>query len=83
MHAQYQTTAPLPGRILMSRALRPPARGLEPLLTIRQAADLMQLSDKTVRRRITDGSLIALRIGSQWRIQRCDLQAFLRESTVQ
>jgi excisionase family DNA binding protein len=52
----------------MSRALRPPVRALEPLLTIRQAADLMQVSDKTVRRRITDGSLIALRIGSQWRI---------------
>jgi|HubBroStandDraft_3_1064219.scaffolds.fasta_scaffold2387359_1 excisionase family DNA binding protein len=57
-----------PGAFLMSRALRPPVRALEPLLTIRQAADLMQVSDKTVRRRITDGSLIALRIGSQWRI---------------
>ena len=33
----------------MSRALRPPARALDPLLTIRQAADLMQVSDKTVR----------------------------------
>jgi excisionase family DNA binding protein len=50
-------------------------RALEPLLTIRQAVDLMQVSEKTVRRRITDGSLIALRIGSQRRIQRCDLQA--------
>jgi excisionase family DNA binding protein len=67
----------------MSRALRPPARVLEPLLTIRQAADLMQLSDKTVRRRIADGSLTALRIGSQWRIQSRDLRAFLREATVQ
>ena len=45
----------------------------QPLLTIRQTADLMQVSDKTVRRRIADGSLTALRIGSQWRIQRCDL----------
>jgi excisionase family DNA binding protein len=67
----------------MSHAIRPSARALEPLLTIRQAADLMQVSDKTVRRRIADRSLIALRIGPQWRIQRCDLQAFLRESTVQ
>lgn len=37
--------------------------GLPALLTIGQVADATELSTKTIRRRISDGSLIAHRIG--------------------
>ena len=53
---------------------------LEPLLTIAQTAELLQLSEKTVRRRIADRGLIAHRFGRQWRIARGDLDEFLRNA---
>ena len=53
---------------------------LEPLLTIAQTAELLQVSAKTVRRRIAERSLVAHRIGGQWRIAPCDVADYLREA---
>jgi excisionase family DNA binding protein len=54
------------------------AAALEWLRTIRQTADLLQVSEKTIRRSIADGSLPAHRIGAQWRICQRDIEDFLR-----
>jgi excisionase family DNA binding protein len=51
---------------------------LQRLLTIRDVADLLQISTKTVRRLIARGELPAHRLGRQWRIAPAELERFLR-----
>ncbi|MBT3400536.1 MAG: helix-turn-helix domain-containing protein [Rhodospirillaceae bacterium] len=55
-----------------------PDHGLGSLLTIKQTADHLQVSTKTIRRWITSGDLTPHRFGRQWRISELDLQAFIR-----
>lgn len=50
------------------------------LLDIRQAADFLRVSEKTVRRLIARGELTASQIGNRWRIRRRDLDAMLDEA---
>jgi excisionase family DNA binding protein len=52
----------------------PPQR----LLTIKDAADILRVSDKSVRRWIDAGDLVAHRIGRQWRVSQGDLEAFIK-----
>ena len=47
------------------------------LLTLKQAADTLQVSTKTVRRWVQSGDLIHHRFGRQLRISEIDLQAFI------
>lgn len=49
----------------------------EQLLTVEQAAGRLQVSTKTIRRRIRDGSLKAHSIGRLWRIRPEELEAFI------
>ena len=65
-----------------SRPAQPYVRPLEPLLTISQAAALLQVSEKTVRRRIAEGGLVAHRIGARWRLAPRDVADYLRERRV-
>ena len=51
---------------------------LPPLLTLKQTADHLQVSVKTVRRWIDAGDLVAHRLGRQWRVSLVDLQNFIR-----
>ena len=51
---------------------------LTPLLTIPDVADICRVSTKTVRRWITAGDLVAIRLGGQWRIAANDLDRFIR-----
>ena len=46
--------------------------------TIREIAELLQVSQKTVRRWIDQGDLVAHRFGRQLRISRADFEAFVR-----
>ncbi len=55
-----------------------PGNGLQPLLTIEQAASYIQVSTKTVRRWIEARDLVAHKLGRQWRISNSDLQNFVR-----
>lgn len=48
-----------------------------PFLTIQQAALELQVAERTVRRWIKSGDLVAHRLGSLVRIDRSDLDAFL------
>jgi excisionase family DNA binding protein len=78
--------APVPGPFKTprpaSRPAQPFARPLEPLLTVKQGAALLGVSDKTIRRRIAEGGLVAHRVGAQWRIAPCDVADYLRDRRV-
>lgn len=56
----------------------PYARDLPPVLTLEQVADLLQVSKRTLQRRIGAEELAAFKIGRQWRIARKDLEDYLR-----
>jgi excisionase family DNA binding protein len=65
-----------PGR---SNKLHLVPTGLPALLTIGQVADATGLSTKTIRRRVSDGTLLAHRIGPRCiRIERDSVLALLR-----
>lgn len=51
----------------------------EKLLTIPDAAELLRVSIKTIRRWIERGDLRAAKLGMQWRIRPQDLQNFVRD----
>jgi len=49
------------------------------LLTVSQAADYLQLSDKTIRRLIKSQQLTASRVGNRsWRIKTSDIERYLQ-----
>ena len=54
------------------------------LFTIREVADAMKVSDKTVRRLIKRGHLIAYKVGDrgQLRVKDLDIEAYLEEKKV-
>lgn len=47
------------------------------MLTVSETADLLQVSDRTVRRLLADGALPSHQLGRCRRISRDDLDAFL------
>ncbi|MEE4188469.1 MAG: helix-turn-helix domain-containing protein [Roseobacter sp.] len=51
----------------------------KPMLTVHDAADLLQVRENTVRALINDKRLRAMKIGKEWRIAEADLLAFLNE----
>lgn len=53
---------------------------LEPLLTIKDVADICVVNTKTVRRWIQSRQLVAIRLGRQWRIARKDLERFISDN---
>ncbi len=50
---------------------------LVPMLSIREFADLMGVSTKTVGRWIKSGELHAHRLGGQWRVAEDDARSFI------
>lgn len=49
-----------------------------PFYTVKQVAERQQCSEKTIRRLIARGELVAHRFGSQIRISEADLSAYER-----
>jgi len=58
-----------------TRADAAPAIG-DRLLTLREAADLLRLSSRTVRDYVQRGEIEGRIIGGRWRFRRADLDAF-------
>lgn len=54
-----------------------PTRHTPQLLTLEQAAEVLALSTKSVRRLVWDGQLPAVRLGSRLRIEIRDLESFI------
>ena len=52
----------------------------EPLYTVAQAADILNVSQKTVRRLIKKGYLPVIRIGGLLRIEPLDIQDLIRDN---
>ena len=53
----------------------------ENLITVREAANLLRISARTVYRLIESGQIGAVRIGKQWRIPASDLPGILGQDT--
>jgi excisionase family DNA binding protein len=72
----------MPPETFLPAPPRAPARGgpaaPEPLLTVGDAAELLRVSTRTVRRLVAAGELPALRVGRQVRLAPADLLAYLR-----
>ena len=49
---------------------------------MRQVAERLQVSAKTVRRLVTSGRLPGLRIGGQYRVDSAELEAWIRQQAV-
>ena len=49
------------------------------LLSVREGAEILNTSEKTIYRRIDDGQLRAVRIGGLWRIEPADIQDYIRD----
>jgi excisionase family DNA binding protein len=54
--------------------MRPPAKKPQPLHTVSEAAEILNVSEKTVRRLIKDDRLRSIRIGGLLRIDPADLE---------
>lgn len=50
------------------------------ILTVAQAASYLKLCDKTVRRLIKKNALAASKVGKSWRIQKKDIETYLKET---
>jgi excisionase family DNA binding protein len=51
---------------------------LSDLLTVKEVAEMLRVSQPTVLRMIEDGELPAIRVRNQWRIRRSELDAYLQ-----
>lgn len=51
------------------------------LLTIVQAAEFLQVCEKTVRRLINSKTLTASKVGKSWRIKRSDIELYLTNNS--
>jgi excisionase family DNA binding protein len=48
------------------------------LLTVKEVAEILRVSQPTILRMIDDGELRAIRVRNQWRIRRSDLDDYLQ-----
>lgn len=51
----------------------------EPLLTVKQVAEYLQLKESTIYSWAQDGRIPAIKIGRTWRFRRADLDAWLQQ----
>lgn len=49
----------------------------EELFTVLQAAEYLQICEKTVRRLINSKTLTASKVGKSWRIKKADIDCYL------
>ncbi|WP_041794224.1 helix-turn-helix domain-containing protein [Pararhodospirillum photometricum] len=52
----------------------------QPLLTVREVADLLKVREATVRQWIRDKHLRAVKFGREWRVAHVDLEAFVNQN---
>jgi excisionase family DNA binding protein len=54
-----------------------PVKGVTPVLSTAEAAEILGVSEDTVQRMCQRGELRAYRVGRAWKIRREDLDAYL------
>ena len=52
------------------------------LLTVKQVAEMLHVSNQNVGRLIKSGALNAIKVGKQYRVKKEDLEDFLRSSSI-
>jgi excisionase family DNA binding protein len=60
-----------------------PVPSVEPLLTLKEAAEVLRLHPRTVREYVRRGELAGRVIGGRWRFRRKDLDAFFDSAAPQ
>lgn len=53
----------------------------KPLMTVHDAANMLQVQEATIRAWIRDKRLRAIKVGKEWRIAVKDLEGFLNDHT--
>ena len=51
--------------------------GMQKLMTVKEVADILRVSNMTVYRLVKSGSLLAVRVGKNYRIKANDVQAYI------
>jgi excisionase family DNA binding protein len=52
----------------------------KPLMTVKEASDMLKLKEGTIRNLINDRKLRAVKFGKEWRIAPKDLELFLNDN---
>lgn len=52
---------------------------LQDIVTVKQLAEFLQVSEQTIKRAIKAGDLKAFKVGRDWRIEREAVMAWLKE----
>jgi excisionase family DNA binding protein len=67
----------------VSQARKRPASPItfadRPVVNLQEAAELLDLSWRTMLRRVQAGEIRGLRVGHQWRIRRAEIDRYLAE----
>ncbi len=53
----------------------------EDILTIREVADYLKITERTLYRLVQDGKLPAFKVGNSWRFRREDLERWISEQS--
>ncbi len=53
----------------------------EDILTIREVADYLKVTERTLYRLVQDGKLPAFKVGHSWRFRREDLERWISEQS--
>ena len=53
----------------------------EDILTIREVADYLKVTERTLYRLVQDGTLPAFKVGNSWRFRREDLERWISEQS--
>lgn len=53
----------------------------EDILTIREVADYLKVTERTLYRLVQDGKLPAFKVGNSWRFRREDLERWISEQS--
>lgn len=51
------------------------------ILTIREVADYLKVTERTLYRLVQEGKLPAFKVGNSWRLRRADIDAWIGEQT--
>lgn len=52
----------------------------KPLMTVKEASEMLKLKEGTIRNLINDRKLRAVKFGKEWRIAPKDLESFLNDN---
>jgi len=52
----------------------------EQILTIKEVADFLKLTEKTAYRLVAEGKLPGFKVGGSWRFKQSDIDAWIEES---